>query len=87
MTKTEQNLLSHLKPMTEYADTYFCSIAKNNKNFYMDTVEEKVKAWVENHGGRFQHIKGKHIVGDRKGYLVKITFPTYNETKQIMATL
>ena len=57
MTKTEKNLLSHLKPMTEYADTYFCSIAKNNKNCYIDTVEEKVKAWVEIHGGKFQSIQ------------------------------
>ncbi len=87
MTLTDKNLLSHLKPMTEYADTYFCGIAKNNKNIYMDTVEEKIKKWVEKNGGRFQHIKGKYIVGDKKGYLVKIVFPSYNETKQIMANL
>lgn len=87
MTKAEKNLLTHLKPMTEYADIYFCGIAKNNKDFYMDTVEEKIKVWVEKNGGKFQHIKGKHYVGNRKGYLVKIVFPTYNDQKQTMANL
>ena len=87
MTKTEQKLLSHLTPMTEFADTYFCHIAKNNKDFYMVTIEEKVQNWVVKHGGTFKHLTGKKIIGDRKGYLVKIVFPVHNETKQIMATL
>ena len=86
LKKYERNLLSHLKAETEYADTYFCSIAKNNKNRYMDTVAEQVKAWVEKHGGYFKIISDKKFIGDRKGYLVKIIFPTYSHAKQIMAS-
>lgn len=87
MNKTEKTLLEHLKPTTEFADTYFCSIAKNNKNRYIDTVADKVKGWVEKNGGTFRQLSDKRFVGDRKGYLVKITFPAYNEKKQIMAEL
>ena len=43
MTKKEINLLKHLTKATEYADTYFCGIAKNNKNKFMYTVEDSIK--------------------------------------------
>lgn len=87
MNKTEKALLEHLKPATSFADTYFCSIAKNNKNHYMDTVADKIKNWVEKNGGTFRQISDKKFMGDRKGYLVKIIFPVYNEKKEIMANL
>lgn len=87
MTKKENNLLQHLTRITDFADTYFCSIAKNNKNYFIDTVADKVKAWVENNGGSFHQLSDKKIIGERKGYIIKITFPTYNEKKQIMATI
>lgn len=87
MNKTTRKLLDHLKPMTDYADTYFCSIAKNNKNRFMYTVEEKIKDWVEKNGGVFIQISDKKFVNDRKGFFVKITFPTFNDCKQIMACL
>lgn len=87
MTKIELNVLSHLTPITEYADVYFCSIAKYNKDYYMDTIEEKVKAWVIKNGGTIKHLCGKKIIGERKGYFVQIRFPIYNEAKQIMSAL
>ena len=87
MSKTEKTLLEHLKPITEFADTYFCGIAKNNKNRYIDTIAEKIKCWVEKNGGSYQQISDKKFVGDRKGYIVKITFPVYNKNKQVMAEL
>ena len=85
MTKKEINLLSHLKRTTEYADTYFCGIAKNNKNKFIYTVEEQVKTWVEKNGGTFKRLSDKMFMGDTKGFLVKIVFPSFNEMKQIMA--
>lgn len=87
MTKTLRKLLEHLKPMTDYADTYFCGIAKNNKNRFMYTVEEQIRNWVENNGGIYRKISDKKFVGEQKGFLVKITFPTFNDCKQIMACL
>lgn len=87
MTKTLMKLLTHLEPMTDYADTYFCSIAKNNKNKFMDTVSEKIKNWVEKNGGSYNQISDKKFIGDRKGFLVKIVFPVFNECKQVMACL
>ena len=87
MTKTTKNLLEHLKSMTDYADTYFCSIAKNNKNKFIDTVSEKIKNWVEKNGGSYELISDKKFIGDRKGYYVKIRFPSFNECKQIMSNI
>ena len=87
MNKTEKVLLEHLKAATDFADTYFCSIAKNNKNRHIDTVTDKVRNWVEKNGGTFRQISDKKFMGNRKGYLVKITFPTYNKNKEILANL
>ena len=87
MTKAERKLLDHLKPMTEYADTYFCNIAKNNKNKFIDTVADKVKTWTEKNGGTFFILSDKMFIGDKKGYLVKIRFSSFNPNKQIMAKL
>lgn len=80
-------LKEHLQPATEYADTYYCSISKNNKNRYMDTVADKIKSWVEKNGGTFKIMSDKKYIGYRKGYLVKIVFPGYNNNKQLMAEL
>lgn len=87
MTKKEINLLKHLTRATEFADIYFCSIAKNNKNKFMYTVEEQIKTWVEQNGGTFRRLSDKKFMGDTKGFLVKIVFPSFNNTKQIMATI
>lgn len=87
MTKKEINLLKHLTRTTEYADTYFLGIAKNNKNKFMYTIEESIKSWVEKNGGTFRKLSDKKFMGDTKGFLVKIVFPTFNETKQIMAAI
>ena len=87
MSKKEINLLKHLTRATEFADTYFCSIAKNNKNKFMYTVEEQIKTWVEKNGGTFRRLSDKKFMGDTKGFLVKIVFPSFNNTKQIMATI
>jgi len=80
-------LKEHLQPATEYADTYYCSISKNSKNRYMDTVADKIKNWVEKNGGTFKIMSDKKFIGYRKGYLVKIVFPDYNNNKQLMAEL
>ncbi len=90
MTKTEQNILSHLRPITEYADTYFCHVSKYRADRAMDNLEEKVKKWVEKNGGKFRTISDeKKTIGDDKGYFVKIVFPTFGkrDMKSIMATL
>ncbi len=86
---TEKKVLSHLSPATDYADTYFCSIAKNNKNEFMYSVSKSVEEWVIKNGGRFKVISDKLFRGDRKGFLVKIVFPTFNkrDMKEVMATL
>ena len=80
-------LKDHLQAATDYADTYYCSISKNNKNCYMDTVADRIKSWVEKNGGSFKVLSDKKFIGYRKGYLVKITFPAYNTNKQLMAEL
>lgn len=87
MTNKEINLLSHLKRATEYSDTYFCGISKNNKNKFIYTVEEQVKSWVENNGGIFKRLSDKKFMGNTKGFFVKIIFPSFNEMKQVMATI
>lgn len=89
MTKTEQNILNHLRPITEYADTYFCHVGKYIADRAMDNLEERVKRWVEKNGGKFRTMSDKKTIGERKGYIVKIVFPTFNkrDMKNIMATL
>jgi hypothetical protein len=87
MNKKEVNLLKHLTRATEFADTYFCGIAKNNKNKFMYTVEDSIKTWVEQNGGTFRKLSDKKFMGDKKGFLVKIVFPSFNNAKQIMVTI
>ena len=87
MTKKEIKLINHLSRVTDFADTYFCGIAKNNKNKFMYTVEESVKSWVEKKGGTFKRLSDKKFMGDTKGFVVKIVFPTFNETKSVMALI
>jgi hypothetical protein len=89
MTKTEQYILAHLRPITDYADTYFCHVSKYRADRAMDKLEEKVKKWVDKNGGKFRTISEKKTIGDEKGYLVKIVFPTFDkrDMKGIMATL
>lgn len=55
----------------------------------MDSVLEKVTSWVTKNGGRITKLSGKQIVGERKGYVVRIIFPCYGkrDMKNIMATL
>lgn len=89
MTKTEQNILNHLRPITEYADTYFCFVGKYSADRAMENMELKVKRWVEKNGGRFHTSNTKRTIGDCKGYFVKIIFPTFckRDMKNIMATI
>lgn len=94
MKKSDEKILKHLKPYHNdaeciWTDSYFCNIAKNNKNEFMYTVMEKVKNWVEKNGGKFERLTDKKIIGDKKGFVVKIIFPrsTKRDMKNIMATL
>lgn len=89
ISKTEENILTHLTPTSEYADTYFCSIYFKNKERFMYSVFDRVKAWVEKNGGRCERTSDKKIVGERKGFECKIVFPSFNkrDMKSVMATL
>lgn len=90
MNKTDKKVLQYLKPYnTDLSDTYFCSIGKFNKDRFMYSVFKKVAEWVEKNGGKVQKLSDKKIIGDRKGYIVRIIFPSYNkrDMKNIMATL
>lgn len=90
MTKADEKILEHLKVANEYlSDTYFCNIYYKNKDRFMYTVFEKVKAWVEKNGGKIELLSSKKIIGERKGFFVRIIFPTYckRNMKEIMATL
>ena len=55
----------------------------------MYSVYEKVNAWVEKNGGKIQKISDKKIIGERKGFIVRIIFPCYGkrDMKNIMSTL
>lgn len=90
MTKTDEKMLSHLLPISAKCDTYLCCIAKNNKDEFMYTVFDNVKAWVEKNGGTMRKLDGgKLFIGEKKGFEVQIRFPCYTERdmKNIMATL
>ena len=89
ITKAEQAILAHLKPLGAYADVYFCFVYKHNKDRFMDSVYDKVKTWVEKNGGSISRKNDKLIIGDSKGYEVKIVFPrgTKRDMKGIMATI
>lgn len=55
----------------------------------MYTVFDKVKAWVEKNSGKIKRVSDKKIVGEKKGFVVRIIFPCYGKRnmKNIMATL
>ncbi len=55
----------------------------------MYSVLEKVTVWVEKNGGIIQKLSDKKIIGERKGFVVRIIFPCYGkrDMKNIMATL
>lgn len=89
MTKKDQSILEHLRPVGAYADVYFCFIYKYNKDRFIDSIYEKVKAWVETNGGSIVRLSEKETIGDNKGYKVKIRFPnsTKRDMKSIMSTI
>lgn len=91
MTKTDEKMLSHLVPynLDGLSDVYFCSIGKWNKDRFMYSVLEKISTWVEKNGGTIQKISDKKIIGERKGFVVRIVFPCYGkrDMKNIMARL
>lgn len=87
MKKVDSEVLSHLVPATEYADTYFCNIYFKNKDRFMYSVFDKVQKWVERHGGTCKRMSEKQTIGERKGFLVQIRFPVYNDAKEMMATI
>mgnify|MGYP000174396301 CR=1 FL=1 len=90
MRKADKEMLEHLKVYdTGLSDTYFCSIYYKNKEAFMYSVYGKVVAWVEKNDGRIQILSDKKIIGDRKGFVVRIIFPCYGkrDMKNIMATL
>ena len=86
---SDKQALAHLVPATDYADTYLCGIAKNNKDRFMYSVSEKVESWVLKNGGTFKRVSNKIFMGDKKGFLVKIVFPTFSkrDMKEVMASL
>lgn len=90
MMKKDEKILQHLKPYNmDLSDTYFLSIGKWNKDRFIYSVFEKVVEWVEQNGGKIQKLTDKKIIGDRKGYIVRIIFPCYGkrDMKNIMASL
>ena len=90
MLKKDEKILEHLNPYDSgLSDTYFCSIYFKNKEWFMYTVFEKVTKWVEQNGGKIQKLSDKKIIGERKGFVVRIIFPCYGkrDMKNIMASL
>lgn len=92
MTKTTQNILSHLAPVEYglYHDTYLCGITIENKNLWMYTWLSKVKEWVEKNGGKFVVLSDKVICHrlHKKGFVVQIVFPYgRGDMKCLMGTL
>ena len=90
MTKEDVKVLEHLQPYNmDWSDTYLCYIYYKNKNDFMYTVFKRLKDWVEKNGGKIQRISNKKIVGEKKGFVVRIIFPCYGrrDMKNIMATL
>ncbi len=90
MKKQDEKILQHLKPYnTDLSDTYFCSIYYKNKEKFMYSVFEKVSGWAEKNGGKIQKLSEKKIIGERKGFVVRIIFPCYGkrDMKNIMSSL
>lgn len=89
MLKTDEKILEHLTVYdTGLSDTYFCSIYYKNKERFMYSIYEKIAGWVEKNGGSIQKLSDKKIIGERKGFIVRIIFPCYGkrDMKNIMAT-
>ena len=72
-TKAEQYILAHLRPITEYADTYFCQVSKFRADRAMDNLENKVKKWAKKNGGKFCTVSEKKTIGDEKGYFISLS--------------
>lgn len=90
MLKTDKKILERLKVYdTGLSDTYFCSIYYKNKERFLYSVYEKLVVWVEKNGGSIHKISDKKIIGERKGFIVRIMFPCFGkrDLKNIMATL
>lgn len=93
MTKAEQYLLNHLTPVEYrlYHDTYLCGVAVNNKDKFIYSMLDKVKAWVIKNGGRYTIISNKVINHrlNQKGFVIQIVFPAggKRDMKNVMATL
>lgn len=90
MLKSDKYILDHLSVYdTGLSDTYFCSIYYKNKERFMYSIYEKVEAWVVKNGGTFQKLSDKKILGECKGFIVRIIFPGYGkrDMKNIMATV
>lgn len=90
MKKTDEKMLAHLIPMGEFADTYLCFVGKYSKDTAMYSIYDQVESWVKRNGGTIKKLPGdKKIVGERKGFMVQIRFPTNTkqDMKQMMATL
>lgn len=91
MTKKERELLAHIKPLkNDFADVYFCHICKYLSDYYMYTLFDRVKEWAEKNGGTVERLGNeKIIIGEEKGFKVRIRFPIHckRDMKEIMATL
>lgn len=90
MLKEDEKILQHLQPYNmDLSDTYFCSIYYKNKNMFMYSVLEKVTNWAEKNGGKVEKLSDKKIIGERKGFVIRIIFPCYGkrDMKNIMASL
>lgn len=90
MNKNDQLILSYLTvDKSEYPDRYFIKCSKWQKDYWLYSRLEKVAEWVIQNGGKFTQLSEKKIVGDTKGFIVKIIFPCFGkrDMKNIMATL
>lgn len=95
MKKIDLKMLSYLTPATEAQllkygnDTYFCGCSKYLAWKYKDSCIEKVRAWVERNGGRFEEKSDWERINDKDGIFVQIIFPGYGKRnmKEIMSTL
>lgn len=92
MLKEDKKILSYLTPYSDnkhLVDTYFMATYFKGKDTNMYTLLDKTKTWVEKNGGCFEKLSNKIIIGEKKGFLVKIVYPCFGERdmKNIMATL
>jgi len=93
LLKKEEKILSYVKPCNYgyYTDCYFVNTYYKGKDDNMYSAKDKVKQWVESNGGTFKQLSEKMIIGENKGFIVQIVFPTYGhagrDMKNIMANL